>query len=81
MIPVVISVAASDGCGDVNCHIVSVTSNEPGDFDWYLMEALTLKVRAERAGKGNGRIYTIRIECTDEAGNVATSTVTVTVPK
>jgi photosystem II stability/assembly factor-like uncharacterized protein len=81
MIPVVISVAASDGCGGVDCHIASVTSNEPGDFDWYLMEALTLRVRAERAGKGNGRIYTITIECTDEAGNVATSTVTVTVPK
>jgi len=32
------------------------------------------------SGKGSGRIYTILITCVDDAGDVATSTATVTVP-
>ena len=42
---------------------------------------LTLKLRAERLNKGTGRIYTITIVCTDAAGNEATKTVTVSVPR
>jgi hypothetical protein len=74
-------VDATDGCGAVDCRIVSIASNEPGPEDSFITGALTLKVRAERLGKGDGRIYTITVECTDTAGNVSTSTVTVRVPK
>jgi hypothetical protein len=81
MVPVEVFVDAADGCGSVRCRIVSVTSNEPAGNDWEITGPLTLNVRAERLGKGDGRIYTIAIECTDDAGNVATSTVTVKVPK
>jgi hypothetical protein len=81
MVPVEVSVDATDGCGAADCRIVSVASNEEGTVDWEITGPLTLNVRAERLGKGDGRIYTITIECTDTAGNVATSTVTVTVPK
>ena len=82
MVPVVVSVAAIDGCGAVDCRITWVTSNEPGEKDdWEITGSLTLNVRAERLGRGDGRIYTITIECTDAVGNVATSTVTVKVPK
>jgi photosystem II stability/assembly factor-like uncharacterized protein len=81
MVPVQIFVDATDGCGAVDCRIVSVASNEPATGDWEITGALTLNLRAERLGKGDGRIYTITIECTDAAGNVATSTVTVAVPK
>jgi len=37
-------------------------------------------LRAERSGKGDGRIYTITYTATDDAGNSATATATVTVP-
>lgn len=37
-------------------------------------------LRAERLGNGNGRVYTITYTATDKAGNIATKTVTVTVP-
>ena len=81
MVPVEVMVDATDGCGAVDCRIVSIASNEPGPDDSFITGPLTLKVRAERLGKGDGRIYTITVECTDTAGNVSTSTVTVSVPK
>jgi len=37
-------------------------------------------LRAERAGTGTGRIYTITIFSKDTLGNAASQTVTVTVP-
>lgn len=38
-------------------------------------------LRAERSGRGGGRIYTISVQCTDEAGNTTIGTTTVAVPK
>ena len=69
-------------------RIISVTSNEPenglgdGDTapDWEITGALTLNLRAERAGGGSGRIYTITVESRDRAGNASTRTVEVRVP-
>jgi hypothetical protein len=81
MVPVAISVAATDGCGGVDCRIVSVTSSEPGDGDWQITGNLTLNLRAERMGKNGGRVYTITVACTDAGGNVTTSVVTVAVPR
>ena len=81
-VPVTVAVSAVDGCGGpVRCRITSVTSNEPLADDWAITGDLTLKLRAERLNKGIGRIYTVTIVCTDAAGNEATKTVTVTVPK
>jgi hypothetical protein len=42
---------------------------------------MMVDVRSERAGTGNGRIYTITVQATDASGNAATQAVTVTVPK
>jgi hypothetical protein len=89
MVPVVVTVSAADACNTaVACRIVSVTSNEPVDGtgggsgqDWEITGALTLKLRAERSGKGTGRVYTITVACTDASGNSATSVVVVTVPR
>jgi hypothetical protein len=82
-VAVAVSVSASDGCGGtVRCRITAVTSNEPVDeIDWMITGDLTLNLRAERDNRGTGRIYTITVLCTDAAGNDATTTVTVTVPR
>jgi hypothetical protein len=90
MVPVVLAVSASDGCGGpVSCRIVSVSSSESVDGtgdgdtspDWEITGPLTLKLRGERSAQGSGRIYTITVECLDAAGNRSTSTVTVTVSR
>jgi hypothetical protein len=70
------------------CRIVRVTSNEPvnglgdGDTapDWLITGNLSLKLRAERAGVGTGRVYTISVACADRSGNVGTGSVLVRVP-
>ena len=74
---------------DFECRIVNVVSNEPidglgdGDTapDWAITGPMSLQLRAERSGQGQGRIYTITIECTDWSGNSVRRTVTVVVPK
>jgi hypothetical protein len=83
LVPVTIAVSAADACGgSVHCRIVSVTSNETIDAaDWQITGDLTLRLRAERANKKTGRIYTITIECVDASGNVSTKTTTVAVPR
>ena len=90
MEPVVVSVSVSDVCdAGASCRIESVGSNEPVDGlgdgdsgpDWEITGPLTLNLRAERSGKGTGRVYTVTVACVDAAGNRATSTVTVTVPR
>ncbi|HET9282043.1 MAG TPA: hypothetical protein VFR24_08790 [Candidatus Angelobacter sp.] len=82
MIPVTVSTSTSNGCGSVSCKIISVTSNEPvnPDGDWVITGNLTLTLRAERLGSGTGRIYTIVVQCTDDAGNSVTKNIIVTVP-
>ena len=65
-----------------------VASSEPvnglddGDTapDWQIVDEHHVLLRAERSGTGTGRIYTIRVTCTDSAGNATVRTVNVTVP-
>jgi uncharacterized repeat protein (TIGR01451 family) len=59
---------------------LTVTSNEPGDGDWIILDEHHVQLRAEREGNGNGRIYTITITCTDSGGNSSSESVMVTVP-
>ena len=88
LVPVSMSVTAIDNCSAVTCRIVSVASNEPvngvgdGDAapDWTITGELTVSLRAERAGQGSGRVYSIVVECADIYGNTSKTTVTVTVP-
>lgn len=89
MVPVTVTVSASDNCGVAPvCKIISVSSNEPVDGlgdgdtapDWDITGNLKVNLRAERSGSGNGRVYTLMIECTDASGNGSTKSVTVTVP-
>jgi hypothetical protein len=89
MVEVTVTVDAVDICDPAPvCNIVNVTSNEPingqGDGntepDWELTGDLTVNLRAERAGGGTGRVYTLHIECTDASDNTIAATVEVTVP-
>src|SRR6185436_14623699 len=82
---VTINYTATD-CGAFTTSL-SVTSNEPingtgdGDTapDWEIIDNHHVKLRAERAGNGNGRIYTITITATDACGNTSSNTATVIV--
>ena len=94
MVVVTIETNASDDSGlPVNLSAV-VTSNEPveglgdGDTapDWIEPQidpatgVITMQLRAERSGTGEGREYTISITATDDAGNTSTADVVVIVP-
>jgi hypothetical protein len=89
MVAVTVTATATDNAGPVTTRILSVTSNEPdngqGDGDTandiQITGPMTVKLRAERSGNGNGRIYTITVEAEDGAGNATTGVVTVVVPK
>jgi hypothetical protein len=90
MVPIDIAAVVSDLVDPSPVtKIISVSSNEPdngpGDGnrspDWQITGDLTLLLRAERSGRGTGRIYTITVESRDSSGNAAVQTVTVFVPK
>lgn len=89
MVPVDVIPMAEDNCDqEVLCKIVSVTSDEPvrgsgsgqSDPDWEMTGDLSVNLRAERAGRGHGRTYTIETECTDSSGNVTVGRSEVQVP-
>lgn len=94
MVPVSLRVVVKDACCVANWKIVSVTSNEAvgtgkddgkgsGNTtpDWVITGDHGLSLRAERSGRGDGRVYTITVQAQDCAGNQSTPvTLTVTVP-
>jgi hypothetical protein len=68
---------------------LTVSSNEPiGDLnngdrtpDWFVLDANHVQLRAERSGRGFGRVYTVTITCMNRVYFSTTHDVTVTVPK
>lgn len=89
MRPVTVGVDVSDVCDATPvCQITAVASNEAVDGegdgatapDWQITGGFTADLRAERSGRGDGRVYTVTVSCTDDAANSATSSVDVTVP-
>lgn len=83
---------SDSGSGIESIVLTSITSNEqdqgtsnddlPSDIQnaEYGTFDQTFSLRAERSGKGSGRIYTITYTATDKAGNKTVKSVTVTVP-
>jgi hypothetical protein len=96
LVPISITISATDSCQPSSCRIVSVTANEPvvgpgsgnTDPDWIVTDpgpkvspaALGVELRAERAGGGTGRVYRIDAACADVSGNTISGATTVTVP-
>ena len=68
---------------------LKLSSSEPVDGtadgdqapDWEIVDATHVRLRAERAGNGDGRTYTITIVTSDSGGASASKSVTVSVPK
>ncbi len=89
MIAVALDYGVADNCDPNPTCALSVSSNEPvngsGDgntsTDWQVVDAHHVLLRAERAGTGSGRLYTVTAACTDSAGNVGRASATVEVPK
>ncbi len=88
MVPVTLAYSASDAVGVQACF-VAVASNEPangtGDgntaADWEVRSPTEVRLRAERAGTGTGRLYTLTVTCRDEAGHATSEAAVVAVPK
>jgi hypothetical protein len=94
MVDIWIQANASDNSGGPVMLSAVVSSNEPidglgdGDMspDWtepviyQELGIITLQLRAERSGSGNGRIYTIKITATDSSNNSSMADVKIIVP-
>jgi len=81
------TVSVTDADPNATVTLLSVTSNEPdsvnsGDRpnDIVVVDDLNFRLRAERLGSGDGRVYTITYEVTDECGNSTIAAATVNVP-
>ncbi len=89
MVDVAVAYGASDLGDSTPACSLQVSSNEPingtgdGDTapDWQIVDGHYVRLRAERAGTGSGRIYTITATCADATGNAAQRSATVVVPK
>ena len=86
MVEVIVSVDVTDVCDSTpNCYVYDVTSNEDvnglGDGntepDWHITGDLTIELRAERSGTGDGRTYYLHVRCDDGSGNSTEHTVEV----
>jgi hypothetical protein len=84
-----LAAVATDNCdASVVCSASSASSSEPGNGlgdgdtapDMQLVGSFAAMLRAERSGKGDGRIYSIGMVCKDFSGNAAFGSTTVTVP-
>ena len=79
MVDVAVNYSTSD-CRAVTTSL-SISSNEPTNaVGMVVLNPHLVRLIADRLGSGRGRIYTITIKATDASGNVATRTVTVSVP-
>ena len=83
MVEVSVDYTATDDCGGVTNALVVASNEAPNgpSPDWVIEDDHQVQLRAERAGRGSGRVYTITIISTDNGGNSSTRTVTVSVPK
>ena len=94
MMDIEATVIATDICGIPSIVLSSITNNEPddapGNGDGNTINDIqdanvgtadfNFKLRAERSGTGDGRIYTVKYTATDLSGNMSSTSSTVNVP-
>jgi uncharacterized protein len=81
MVDVALSYTVTDASGAFSCS-VGVASNEAPDatgsgnteIDSEVVSPHHVRLRAERAGGGSGRIYTVTLTCADPSGNISAAT-------
>lgn len=79
---------ATDLVSSPTCRL-AVVSNESVDAvgdghttpDWVILSETMLQLRAERAGTGSGRMYSVTVTCSDEAGNTSAAATSISVPR
>ena len=89
MVLVSVNYTATDNCDPTPACSLAISSNEPvndiGDGntspDWLVLDNHHAQLRSERAGGGNGRIYTETVTCEDIYNNSSNAGTAVTVPK
>jgi hypothetical protein len=90
LVDVLVGYEVKSNCADDQAaSSLSVTSDEPVDGtgdgdaapDWQVLDEYNVRLRAERSGNGDGRVYTVTITARDRHGNTSKQPVTVTVPK
>lgn len=87
MVDIVVNYTVTDNCVSTPNYSISITSNEPingtgdgdTDPDWEIVDDHHIRLRAERAATGTGRIYTITITADDGCNQPVTSTTQVRV--
>ncbi|KPK88701.1 MAG: hypothetical protein AMJ94_14405, partial [Deltaproteobacteria bacterium SM23_61] len=81
MVDVWVSYNLKTNCsmGPLACSL-GVSSNEPIDGDYSILDEHHLLLRAENEVKGNDRIYTITVTCSDGTGPELNKSITVLVP-
>jgi hypothetical protein len=72
-----VDIQATDVCDpSPTCEVVGVASDEPDAGDIEIVGPTAVKLRAERDAQGDGRVYTITVECRDGTGGNATQATT-----
>jgi len=81
MVDETVTVDAPYTC-NLQCSISGVTGDDgAAASDYQVTGPLAVALRATRSGKGNGRTYTVSVQCTDpQTGMSATKSVAVVVP-
>ena len=82
MVPISVTVNATDNCEVTQSKILCVKCNEttlPGDIQ--ITGDLTVSLAATRNGAGRGRIYTITVQSFDSFGNKTKASTFVKVPQ
>ena len=92
LVTITASITVTDNCDpNPRVRLVSITSNEPddgrgdghtaGDVQGAAIgtDDRTFQLRAERSGRGTGRVYTVTYEASDASGNTTTQQATVSV--
>ena len=84
---ITVNYTVTDNCISNPAFSISISSNEPvngvadgdTDPDWEIMDNHHIRLRAERASNGNGRIYTITITASDGCNDAVTASTQVMV--